>query len=149
MNSWRPVCFTAVCATTVLVLCLLTTACIPVSTSSDRRALITGTVTYRERMLVPPEAVVTVSLAADSSAGGAAETVAETRFLARGGPPYAFALGYDPGELDRQRGYSLRASIRMQQTLLFAGSTNRPALENASGVEILLTRAATGVGQEN
>ena len=115
----------------------------PVTTSKgDGRALITGVVTFRERMAVPPEAEVRVSLEDVSLADVAAETIAETRFRAAGGPPYAFAITYDPGQIDPRRRYSLRASIRLGDQLLFTTTEAIPAFDRTSGVEIPVRRAA-------
>ena len=84
----------------------------------------------------------TTEVAIMSLADVAVETIAETRFRARGGPPYAFAISYDPDHIDAQRRYLLRASIRTGDQLLFTSTEGVPAFERISGVEIPVRRAA-------
>lgn len=102
-------------------------------------ALVTGTVTYRERIAVPTDAVVTVSLEDVSKMDVPSTLVAETRFRANGGPPYAFALGYDPADIHNGRRYSLRATIRLGERLLFTSTEHIPPFEQEN-VEILVRK---------
>ncbi len=108
--------------------------------SEQGKALITGTVVYRERMAVSPRAVVRVSLEDVSRTDVASTQIAETRFLASGGPPYAFALGYDPARIDERHRYSLRATIRLDDRLLFT-STEHIEPFGGDSIEILVRRA--------
>lgn len=114
----------------------------PVATGSGKGAIITGVVYYRERMAVPPEAEVRVSLEDVSLADTAAVRIAETRFQARGGPPYAFALGYDPSKIESHRLYTLRASIRLGEKLLFASMEHVDAFDSTTSVEIQVRRVS-------
>lgn len=123
-------------------------ACIPVSTGGGS-ALITGTVFYRERIAVPPEAEVRVSLESLSCVDSTKDRVAETVFRARGGPPYAFALGYDPSKILSGCRYGLHAGIRAGGKVLFVGEPL--ALDGLDGSQIagveLLVRRASGDGE--
>jgi putative lipoprotein len=37
----------------------------------------------------------------------------------QGGPPFAFAIDYDPNRIDERRRYALRASITLDGNLMF------------------------------
>lgn len=115
-------------------------ACTLPAGTGQGSALITGTVTYRERMAVPTDAVVRVSLEDVSKMDVPSTTIAETRFNASGGPPYAFALSYDPAKIEHGGRYSLRASIRLDGRLLFTSTEHIPPFDEEK-VEILVRRA--------
>lgn len=123
----------------LLILASLAACTLPAG-SGQGSALITGTVSYRERMAVPTDAVVRVSLEDVSKADAPSTLIAETRFAASGGPPYAFALSYDPARIESGRRYSLRATIRLGDRLLFTSTENVPPFERES-VDILVRRA--------
>jgi putative lipoprotein len=111
--------------------------------SEQGRAVIKGIVIYRERMAVSPRAVVRVTLEDISRVDVVSTVVAETSFLASGGPPYAFALGYNPAQIDSRNRYSLHATIRLGDQLLFTSTENIPPFEQEM-VEILVRRAGGG-----
>ena len=83
--------------------------------------MVTGTVAYRERMALPPDAVVEVRLSDVSRQDVAAPVIAETTILPEGRQvPIPFELRYDPGKIEPNRVYALRATIRS------AGRCSRP-----------------------
>lgn len=106
-----------------------------------------GTVWYRERMLLPPNAQITVRLEDAARMDVAAEVVATTRLVPHGAPPYSFELGYDPARIEPRGRYVLRARIEADGELLFTNTSHVPAFEGEP-VEILVSRvsgsAATG-----
>lgn len=122
-----------------LLVSLSMTACTLPAGTGQGDALITGTVSYRERMAIPTDAVVSVSLEDVSKADAPSTKIAETRFPASGGPPYAFALSYDPAEIESGRRYSLRATIRLGERLLFTSTEHIPPFEQEK-VDILVRR---------
>jgi uncharacterized lipoprotein YbaY len=76
-----------------------------------REPIIRGTVTYRERIALPPNSEVTVMLLNSANVDG--DPVAETSFSTDGRqPPFQFELKYDPRDINRQRTYEVRAEIR-------------------------------------
>ncbi len=97
--------------TRLLPLLLLFSACVPAATvppPTDDAMVLPGTVTYRARIALPPDAVATVSLQDD--AGG---TIAETRVPAEGRQvPLPFALQFDRSRLVAGADYRLHARIR-------------------------------------
>ena len=123
-----------------LFLLLLLVACSPAPEEPEPPSVISGTVVYRERMALPPDAMVTVRLEDVSRMDVAAELLAETRFPAESGPPYAFSLAFDPGQVLEGRRYALRASISLGDRLMFTSTDHLPAFEQTEGVEILVRR---------
>src|SRR6478672_5321917 len=80
---------------------------------------IRGTATYRERMALPPGAVLAVALQDISRADAAAETLAEARIPIEGQVPIAFALPYDPARLRPGRRYAVRGVIEIDGKVAF------------------------------
>ena len=101
---------------------------------------VSGTVSYRERMMLPPNSEVVVRLEDVSKMDVAAELMGETRFFARGGPPFDFAVKYDPDRINPRMRYALRASIYQGATLLFTTTSHTPAFESDDPVEIWVQR---------
>ncbi|MGP4844445.1 YbaY family lipoprotein [Marinobacter sp. 1Y8] len=103
---------------------------------------IEGNVWYKERMMIPPDATVTVSLEDVSRADAPSVTMASTEFKPQGGPPYAFSLAYDADRILKRNRYNLRAKIMRDNKLLFISTQAVPAFGNDSGtpVKILVSR---------
>lgn len=110
----------------LLPLLLLVSACMPAATVAPPTAdavTLSGTVTYRQRIALPPDAVATVSLQDD--AGG---TIAETRVPADGRQvPLPFSLQVDRARIVAGADYRLHAKIRGGGCVLF--ETSPPAFE--------------------
>ena len=83
---------------------------------------IEGTVFYRERMLLPPGAEVEVQLQDVSRADALATVMASVMFTPEGAPPYPFAIEYTPGDIDERMRYSLRATISVDNKLMFTST---------------------------
>ncbi len=77
----------------------------------ESMAKIEGTVAYRERMMLPPGAQLEVQLEDISKADAMATVLATVIIPAEGGPPYPFAIEYDPTTIDERLRYALRATI--------------------------------------
>jgi putative lipoprotein len=103
-------------------------------------AQIEGSVYYRERIMLPPGAEVEVQLLDISKADALATVLASLIMTPEGGPPYAFAIAYDPAAIDQRMRYALRATISMQDKLLF---TTTDYIDPFSGnpVDVLVRRA--------
>ncbi|WP_148861074.1 YbaY family lipoprotein [Marinobacter fonticola] len=104
---------------------------------------IEGTVSYRERMAVPPEAMVTVILEDVSLADAPSDVIARTSFRAENGPPWSFELDYDPREIMDSRRYNLRAKITNDDRLMFISTEANPVTpgEADTPVAIVVNRA--------
>ncbi len=112
---------------------------------SDGMKSIEGQVIYRERMLLPPNAEIQVTLEDVAGADVPATIVASKRFPAEGAPPYPFTLDYDPAEIDSKGRYALRARIEADSRLMFTNDTYIPAFgaEAKRPAEIQVVRATT------
>lgn len=83
------------------------------ATAPTETAEVTGTAAYRERILLPPGHVLTVRLEDVSRADAPSQTLAEQVTPLEGrAPPYPFALAYDPGDIQTNHSYAVRAEIR-------------------------------------
>jgi putative lipoprotein len=104
--------------------------------------VIEGSVWYRERMLLPPEAEVRITLEDISRMDVKSELIAETRFTPKGGPPFSFTLSYDPAKINDKSRYALRARILVDKQLMFTSTDHNPAFhDNADQpIEILVKR---------
>ncbi|EMJ3465614.1 YbaY family lipoprotein [Vibrio harveyi] len=90
---------------------------------------ITGTVAYRERIALPPHAVVTVALEDVSLADAPAKVLAKQTFETEGKQvPLAFELSYNSNDIKPNHRYSLRARIEVDGKLRFINDTNIPVI---------------------
>ncbi len=104
--------------------------------------VVTGTAFYRERIALPPGAVLEVTLEDVSLADAPSHELSRVTLEDPGAPPFSFAIPFDPGEIDPRRVYALRAAIRVNGELWFITDTSYPVLTRGSGreVELLLKR---------
>jgi putative lipoprotein len=111
---------------------------------------IEGKVLYRERMALPPNAEIRVSLEDVARMDVPSEVIATTRFVPEGGPPWAFTLEYDPQTLQDKGRFVLRARIEADGRLLFTNGESVPAFgrDAAEPVQVLVSRVPGGRGGE-
>jgi uncharacterized lipoprotein YbaY/heat shock protein HslJ len=114
----------------------------PAATLAQGGAKVTGEVLYRERVALPPTAIVEVRLEDVSRADAPAVVIAEQIIRPAGkGPPYAFELPYDPATVGVGLSYSVRAEIRDGDKLLFTTTQRYPVITQGnptSGVQIVV-----------
>ncbi len=92
-------------------------------------ATLTGTVTYLQRIALPPDAEVTVTLADVSRADAAAVTLGATTFKTGGKQvPLPYAIGYDPTRVDEKMSYAVSVRINVGGKLAWISDTRTPAL---------------------
>jgi putative lipoprotein len=111
--------------------------------------VVAGTVAYRERMALPPDAVVQVQLSDVSLQDVPAQVVAETTLSPAGRQvPLPFELRYDPAKIEPRRRYAVRATIRSEGRLLFTTDTQVPVFtEGHPGkVDLMLVRVRSSEG---
>ena len=110
-------------------------------TETDR---IEGQVVYRERIALPPEARVEVQLQDISKADALATVLASVALTPASGPPYPFAIEYEPAQIDPRMRYALRATITLGDRLMF---TTTEYIDPFSGnpIEVLVQRVAESV----
>jgi uncharacterized lipoprotein YbaY len=110
--------------------------------------VLTGTVTYMQRIALPPNSVVTVQLA-DVSKADAAATVITSQTIETAGAqvPIPFELTYDPATIDPKSTYAVSARITLDDQLTWISPDANLVLTNGSpvtGVEIQMQQAGAG-----
>jgi uncharacterized lipoprotein YbaY/heat shock protein HslJ len=125
-----------------LALCTLILLSLPGAAAAQASAKVTGEVLYRERIALPPSAIVNVQLEDVSLADAPSVVIAEQQIDPMGkGPPYAFELTYDPAKIDQRFSYAVRAEIKDGDKLLFT-TTQRYAVITqgnlTSGIQIVV-----------
>lgn len=110
-------------------------------------ARIEGSVMYRERIMLPPGVEVEVQLQDISRADAGAKLLSSVLLTPTGGPPYKFAIEYDPSTIDPRMRYALRATISSGERLLFT-STDYIDPFQGNPVEILVRRVPEAVRRE-
>jgi len=108
-------------------------------------AELTGTVEYRERIALPPEAQLRVRLEELAGSGKPPQFIAETTIPRIGRPPIPFRIALAPGVIDPRRTYTLTARIERGEQLLFINEPPFRVLTggNPSRVEIVVSRAGS------
>ncbi|MEO7039632.1 MAG: YbaY family lipoprotein [Gemmatimonadaceae bacterium] len=110
-------------------------------------AAITGSVAYRERVALPPDAVAEVSLIDATAQDVAATTVATTMVRSEGKQvPIPFTLRYDASRIDKSHLYTVRAVIKSGAQLLWTTDIVRAVITqgNPTHVDLMLTRVDPG-----
>jgi putative lipoprotein len=111
------------------------------------QATITGTVAYRERIALPPDAIVQVRLDDVSQPEGAPKRVAETTVPTAGKQvPIPFELSYKPADIVPNRRYVVRAKITAGDKILFSTKTPYPVITRGAptSLEILVQQGGGG-----
>jgi uncharacterized lipoprotein YbaY len=112
--------------------------------------IISGTVTYRQRIALPPTAVLTVRLEDVSRADASATVVSEQRIETAGKQiPIPFDLVFDWKKIQERNRYSVRAEITDGGRLLYISDTASPVLTqgNPRNVDITVVPVRGGGGQ--
>jgi copper homeostasis protein (lipoprotein) len=118
--------------------------------SAARGGTITGTATFLERIALPPDAILEVSLQDVSRADAPAVELGRARIENPGSPPFSFEIAYDAEKIDERHSYAVRATIRAGGQLLFSTNTVFPVLTRSAGTEVeLLLRRVVGEHRES
>jgi len=106
----------------------------PAAGVSGDAQLVTGSVSYRERIALPADAIIHVSLLDVSLMDVAAKPEHQV--------PIPFALEYDPQDIDDRMTYAVRATIRSAGKLIFTTDRSYQVLtrDHSSHVELILVR---------
>ena len=130
---------------------VLALAALPVAASAGE-SVIRGTATYRERMALPPGAVLEVALEDIARADAPAPRLAEARIPVERQVPIPFVLAFDPARVDPRGRYALRATLGHDGRVLFRTDAIHPVRPGqAEPVALMLVRdrgaaAAPGPG---
>ena len=106
-----------------------------------------GTVTYRERLALPPDAVFEATLEDVSRADALTVVMGQARIERPGNPPFRFEITYDPARINPSHRYAVRARILVGGELFFSTDRSYPVLTGGHGNEVaLLLRRAGASG---
>ncbi len=78
---------------------------------------IEGIMLYKERMFLPPNSTITITL---EDLSDAHTIIASKTFSATKSPPFHFTLSYDTNKIEKASQYALRAKIMHENQLLFS-----------------------------
>lgn len=102
--------------------------------------VVSGTVTYLQRIALPPDATLVVQLRDISRMDAPAPLIGETRIDSPGQVPIPFKIRYDPNVIDSRFTYSVSARILRGDKLLFISDTVYPVItrNRSDTVEIVV-----------
>jgi len=111
-------------------------------TGTARAGTLDGTAAYRERIMLPPDAVFEAQLQDISRADAAAEVLGRARLDPAGQPPFRFEIIYDDAAIEPGGRYAVRATVTHQGRLLFTTDRIYPVLDGRDGpLDLLLVSA--------
>ncbi len=118
------------------------TAVAPAPEKAPSVKTLSGTLTYRQRIAIPPQTEAIVRLLDVSRADAPAIVIAEQRFRTDGRQmPLPFALTYDPARIDSRMSYAVSGELRVGERVLFLNTTRHSVLTRgapADNVELRL-----------
>ena len=120
---------------------LLMTACqkheeSTVSDIASDKSFISGTISYRERIALSPQAAVEIALQDVSLADAPAKNIAQQRITNPGQVPIHFELAYQPEDIDDRMSYAIQARILEGESLMFINDTHTPVLTRGAGNQV-------------
>jgi putative lipoprotein len=117
---------------------------VPATGTGTTTSKVTGSVTYRERIALPPSAVITVKLVDVSLADAPAVLIAEQVIATAGRQvPFEFALEYDAARIQPSHTYAVQVRIENGDRLLFISDTMNPVITRGAParVDIVVRRS--------
>ena len=103
---------------------------------AENAQVISGTVSYRERIALPENAVVTVTLEDISLADAPSTVIATQEFTADGKQvPFAFELSYDNNKIQPNHRYNMRATIHVDGKLRFTTDTIKSEITDVENTQ--------------
>ena len=105
----------------------------PMSSEQSMTGTLKGSATYRERMALPPGAVLEATLEDVSRADAAAEVIGRARVESPGNPPIPFEIPYDRSRIESRHRYAVRARILVDGKPFFASDRSYPVLTGGGG----------------
>jgi putative lipoprotein len=112
-------------------------AVVPATGGGTAAGQVTGSVTYRERIALPPTAVVHVRLVDVSRADAPAVLITEQVIRTEGRQvPFEFALAYDESHILPAHTYAVQARIEDGGKLLFISDTMHPVITRGAPLRV-------------
>jgi putative lipoprotein len=133
----------------ICVVPVLLTGCAGLSAAPEGGAAtggrVTGTVTYRERIALPPTAVIKVQLVDVSRADAAAVVLGEQTFAAGGKQvPFAFEIPYDPAKIEPNHSYAVGVRIEEAGKLRFINDQRYAVITHGAPAHVDMVLRAVG-----
>lgn len=133
-----------------LLAAVLMTGCATASvapTGGGATGKVTGTITYRERIALSPDAVIKVRLVDVSRADAPAILLGEQVFAAGGGQvPFSFEIPYDPAGIDERMTYAVHARIEEGGQLRFITDQHNAVITRGAPTHVDLQLRSVGRG---
>jgi uncharacterized lipoprotein YbaY len=116
------------------------------TTKEQKSATVTGTVTYRQRIAMPPGAVVEVSLLDVSRADAPAVVLDKQEIKPTAQVPIPFTLNYDPAQIDERHTYAVQARILVEGKLRFINTKRHAVITqgNPTKLEVVVEMVKSG-----
>jgi putative lipoprotein len=108
-------------------------------------AKVTGTVTYRERVALPPTAAITVQLVDVSRADAPAIMLGEQVTQAAGKQvPFAFEIAFDPAKIEASHSYAVQARIEEDGELRFISDRHYAVITRGAPTRVDMVLRSVG-----
>ncbi len=116
-------------------------ACVPMSDSNE--TMLTGTATYRERIALPPDSRLVVTISDVSLMDAPSVTIAQNQINTAGQQvPISFAVSYDRARIQPGRTYGVSARILDKRgQLVWITDTRNPLPPPGQSIELWLVQA--------
>ncbi|MCQ9155952.1 META domain-containing protein [Acidomonas methanolica] len=111
-----------------LVLAAISSVALSVMPASAARMTLSGTITYRDRIALPP-AIAEIRLIDASLADAPSTTIASTTIKTDRQVPIPYRLHFDPKSIQTGHRYMLQATISVDGAMWFTTTTAYPVLE--------------------
>ena len=108
---------------------------------------LSGTAAYRERIALPPDAVFEAVLIDAAIADAPARELGRVRLQPAGQPPFRFMIPYRDSDVTPAGRYTVRATVRQGERLLFTTDTFTPVLRGGPNQPLSLQLVAAGTGR--
>ena len=116
----------------------------PITSALADPTVLRGTVNFRERVALPPNATVIVQLVDVSRADAPAEVMAEDRITGATGSPVPYRLTFDQANINLRHRYALQARITEGDRLLFTTTTHHAVFAGGRNNTPLLVQRVGG-----
>jgi putative lipoprotein len=116
-------------------------ACVPMSDSNE--TMLTGTANYRERIALPPDSRLVVTISDVSLMDAPSVTIAQNQINTAGQQvPISFAVSYDRARIQPGRTYAVSARILDKRgQLVWITDTRNPLPPPGQSIELWLVQA--------
>ncbi|KDM93133.1 YbaY family lipoprotein [Photobacterium galatheae] len=130
----------------ILIAALVISACTNLITKETGIGQVQGSLAYRERIALPDEALITVTLSDVSLMDAPAEVISSQSYLAGGKQvPFSFMLQYMEEEIKPGHTYAVSARIELNGQLMFITDTaNHVITDPAKTIQLDLMLVKAG-----